>query len=114
VRRGGKAVSDATRQARTRSGVRAGASVTDALRTCAVKTRTDAHGTLQRIVDDLETDELRVLTEIAERLRQGTRIQGVLHLARDRRDFHEGRARAEVLDLLATLACAWLCAGGAP
>ena len=81
--------------------------------TIRITPRNAAHEALANILDDLETDEIRVLTRLAERLRTGMRVYGVLNLARDQRDFREVEARQEVEDLLVYLACAWLTKGGA-
>jgi hypothetical protein len=67
-----------------------------------------ARATLTGVVCDLGTDEVRVLTRIAERLRAGRRMYGPLGLERDVRSFRNKEAREELEDALVYLACAWL------
>lgn len=55
-------------------------------------------GKLLSLIDQLGSDELRVLTRIAERLVVGSKQYGRLDIAADRRDWDE-EARQEALDL---------------
>ena len=70
-----------------------------------------ARAELSGIARDLGHDEVRVLTRIAVRLRQGREVYGPLDLATDPRQFRTKEAREELEDALvslAYLACAWL------
>jgi len=68
---------------------------------------TNAYYELGVIVATLGTDEIRVLTRIANRLRMSQAACGYLHVAADERSFRaEGREALE--DVLVHLACAWL------
>jgi hypothetical protein len=67
-----------------------------------------ARAMLNGVVSHLGRDELRVLTRIAERLRQGRAAYGPLFLAGDTRTFRGKEAREELEDTLVYLACALL------
>jgi hypothetical protein len=67
-----------------------------------------ARAELSGIARNLGHDEVRVLTRIAVRLRQGREVYGPLDLATDAREFRSKEAREEVEDALVYLACAWL------
>jgi len=67
-----------------------------------------ARATLHGVVCNLGTDELRVLTRIAERLQVGRQLYGPFYLATDARVFRDKEAREELEDALVYLACAWL------
>jgi len=63
---------------------------------------------LDQAIDKLGTDEMRVLTRIAERLAFGGAKYGALDLASDDRSFKSREAREEIEDALVYFACAWL------
>lgn len=63
-----------------------------------------ARGALNIIAADLGVGELKVLYRIAERLKEGQRIYGLLDLAADRRDW-DREAQQEAMDLSVYLAC---------
>jgi hypothetical protein len=67
-----------------------------------------ARAMLTSVACELGEGELRVLTRIAERLKSGQTVYGLLHLADDAREFRNGEAREEIEDALVYLACAWL------
>jgi hypothetical protein len=67
-----------------------------------------ARAGLRSIILTLGFDEVLVLGRIAERLRNGQRQYGFLHLTRDPRSFRGTEARQEIEDALVYLACAWL------
>jgi hypothetical protein len=67
-----------------------------------------ARAALDGVVSELGTDELRVLTRIAERLQIGSHMYGPFYLATDARVFRDKEAREEIEDALVYLACAWL------
>jgi hypothetical protein len=54
---------------------------------------------IQRIVDQLNPDELSVLERIAKRLLMGQKQYGELNLANDKRDWNE-ELRQELLDVI--------------
>jgi hypothetical protein len=85
---------------------------TDDMRDTQPTVLTDARALLDDVVDELGTDEVRVLTRIAQRLVVGAEVYGNLEVAFDRRDFRKKEAREEVEDALVYLACAWLQAQG--
>ncbi len=67
-----------------------------------------ARAELSGIARGLGHDEVRVLTRIAVRLRDGRKVYGPLDLANDTREFRAKEAREELEDALVYLACAWL------
>jgi hypothetical protein len=67
-----------------------------------------ARAALAGVASELGTDELRVLTRIAERLHVGSHMYGPFYLATDARVFRDKEAREELEDALVYLACAWL------
>jgi hypothetical protein len=67
---------------------------------------------LESVLAELGKDEMRVLTSIAHRLREGAEVYGLLDVDTDRRDFRSREAREELEDALVYLACAWLKAEG--
>jgi hypothetical protein len=67
-----------------------------------------ARAALRGTILELGLDEVRVLDRIAQRLRDGQRQYGVLHVAGDPRAFRTKEAREELEDALVYLACAWL------
>jgi hypothetical protein len=69
---------------------------------------TAARAALTGVTCELGRDEVRVLTRIAERLRDGQDVYGQLDLITDAREFRTKEAREEVEDALVYLACAWL------
>jgi hypothetical protein len=72
-------------------------------------TREDAaRAALTGVASELGTDELRVLTRIAERLQVGRQLYGPFYLATDAHVFRDKEARQELEDALVYLACAWL------
>jgi hypothetical protein len=59
---------------------------------------------LTRLASKLAPDELRVLLEVARRLKMGRRVYGKLDLATDRRDFQR-EAAEELIDAAVYSAC---------
>jgi hypothetical protein len=70
--------------------------------------RVGARLELDAVADTLGVDELRVLTRLGMRLRQGAMVYGALNVAFDAREFRSEEAREELEDALVYLACAWL------
>jgi hypothetical protein len=68
----------------------------------------DARAVLDGIICSLGRDDVRVLTQIAERLQVGRQLYGPFYLSTDARVFRDKEARQELEDALVYLACAWL------
>ena len=69
---------------------------------------TAAREQLDDLLDALGSDEVLVLTRIAERLKHGSHAYGPLHVGHDPRAFRGTEAREEIEDALVYFACEWL------